>query len=188
MSTDHFNNGVRSSTGRGPNMHKSADGVNKGFGATFSPGLTINLSAGNKTNTNNTGGGGIPAQGGRGGVHPESLLPEPEFTSPAAVRNYCNQVRSLMTGLSFELAMAAEIMKASLKQVPDPDGKPFGAGHRARKVSRKLMKSADAAKAAAVNAAATYAAFQQEYQEEINRVRHRARKPAAGRRIDWADQ
>ncbi|MCX4549457.1 plasmid transfer protein TraA [Streptomyces sp. NBC_01500] len=161
------------------NMNKS-----KSFGATFSPGFTVNVNAGNKTNN-----GGIPAQGGgRGGVHPDALLPDPEFTSPAAVRNYCNGLRALMTGLSFELSMAAEIMKGTLSQVPDPDGRPFGSKMRARKVSRKLLKSADAAKSAAVSAAATYAAFSQEYQEEINRVRHRARPRATTPRIDWAEQ
>ncbi|SFM01429.1 plasmid transfer protein TraA [Streptomyces pini] len=134
---------------------------------------------------------GVPSQGGgtgRAKPHAEALLPDPEFTSPASIRNYCNQLRALMTGVSFELAMASEILKGTLGAVPDPDGRPFGSRQRAARVSRKLMKSADAAKAAAVNAAATYAKFAQEYEEEINRVRHRARRSTPARRIDWADQ
>lgn len=166
-------------TGGRPGANKA-----KTFGATFSPGLNINVNAGNKTTS-----GGVPAQGGRGGgAHPATVLPDPEFNSPSEIRQYCNALRALATGLSFELSMASEILSVTLQQVPDPDGKPFGSRLRARRVSRKLAKSADAFKAAAVNAAATYAAFQQEFQGEINAVRHRARPRPTARRIDWADQ
>ncbi|WP_318206208.1 plasmid transfer protein TraA [Streptomyces sp. SCL15-4] len=159
------------------------------FGASFAPSFTLNLS---QSKTNNNGGGGgagggaVPAQGGRGG-HPESLLPPPEFTSPADVRNYCNHLRAVMVTLSFEVAMGAEILKGVLGTVPDPEGRIGGSKARAWRVSRKLAKSADAAAAAAKNAAATYAAFQQAYEEEINRVKHRARRPQ-GPRMDWAQQ
>lgn len=120
-------------------------------------------------------------------AHPENLLPDPEFYSPSEIRTYCNAVRALMTGLAFEISMAAEILQATLAQVPDPEGKPWGSRARARRVTRKLAKSADATRAAAVNAAACYGRFQQEYQEEINRVRHRARR-RQGRPMDWASQ
>ncbi|NEC93100.1 plasmid transfer protein TraA, partial [Streptomyces sp. SID12501] len=103
-------------------------------------------------------------------------LPAPEFTSPAQVRDYCNSVRAAMAMLAFELAMGAEIMKATLSQVPDPEGRVGASRVRAWKVARKLSKSADAALDAAKNAAATYAAFQREYEEEINRVRVHARR------------
>jgi hypothetical protein len=167
-----------------PNFDKSK---NFGFGATFSPGLNINVNAGNRTNT-----GSVPAQGGAGrrggGAHPDAFLPAPEFNSPAQVRHYCNSLRALGTGLSFEVSMAAEIMQATLAQVPDPEGRPWGSRSRARRVSRKLAKSADGMKAAAVNAAAAYAAFAKEFEEEINRVKHRARPRQTGPRINWADQ
>jgi len=150
------------------------------FGASFSPSFTVNMSKSNPA-------GGIPAQGGRGGGHSEAALPAPEFTSPADVRNYCNALRALMVGVSFEVAMGAEIMKAVLSTVPDPEGRIGGSKVRAWRVSRKLNKAADSAAAAAKNAAACYADFQQQYEEEINRVRHRARKPAQPR-MDWAQQ
>ncbi|MCW5254722.1 sporulation protein SsgA [Streptomyces sp. SHP 1-2] len=152
------------------------------FGASFAPSLTLNLSQNRSTTT-----GGVPAQGGAHGGAAENLLPTPEFTSPAEVRNYCNSLRALMVTVSFEVAMGAEILKGVLATVPDPDGRLGGSKARAWRVSRKLSKAAESAKEAAVNAAACYAAFQQQYEEEINRVRHRARKPQAPR-MDWARQ
>ncbi|NEB06822.1 plasmid transfer protein TraA, partial [Streptomyces sp. SID13726] len=128
----------------------------KNFGFSPQMGFTVNVNANRQTN-------GVPAQGGRAGAQGgsgQSLLPEPEFASPAQVRNYCNAVRAAMSMMAFELAMGAEIMKATLAQVPDPEGRVGGSRVRAWKVARKLSKSADAALDAAKNAAATYAAFQ----------------------------
>ncbi|MFG1668073.1 plasmid transfer protein TraA [Streptomyces sp. Y7] len=125
------------------------------------------------------------AHGGR--THADSLLPAPEFTSPAQVRNYCNTLRAAAVTLSIEVAMGAEILKGVLAAVPDPEGRAFGSRVRARKVSRKMQRSADSLRDAAKNAAACYATFQQEFEEEINRVRHRARKPAQPV-MNWAQQ
>ena len=72
-------------------------------------------------------------------------------------------------------------------QVPDPQGRMGGSRVRANKVARKMRRSADALRDAAKNAAAAYSTFQQEYEEEINRVRHRARRPAQPV-INWAQQ
>lgn len=178
----------------GRNSAKSADPKgakfnSKSFAANFAPGFTLNVNAaGGRGAAAGAAGAGAPggAQGGRG-AHAESLLPEPDFTSPAAVRHYCNSLRALMTGMAFEIAMGAEIMQGVLAQVPDPQGRIGGSKVRAWRVSRKLAKSADAARDAAKNAAATYAKFAQEYEEEINRVRHRARRPHR-REMDWAQQ
>ena len=150
------------------------------FAGSFAPSFTVNVS---KSTTN---GGGVPAQAG-GRAHPEASLPAPEFTSPADVRNYCNALRALMVGISFEVSMGAEIMKGVLATVPDPEGRLGGSKVRAWRVARKLTKAADSAAAAAKKAAACYAKFQQEYEEEINRVKHRARRPQ-GPRMDWARQ
>lgn len=161
---------------------KSSSGKNNSakFGASFAPSFTVNVSK----STTTGGGAAVPAQ--RGG-HSDAALPAPDFTSPADVRNYCNALRALMVGVSFEVAMGAEILKGVLGTVPDPEGRLGGSKARAWRVSRKLTKAADSAAAAAKNAAACYAAFQQQYEEEINRVRHRARKPQAPR-MDWARQ
>lgn len=155
----------------------------KTFGASFAPGFTLNVNAGNRSG----GAAGFGAPGGSRGVHAESLLPAPEFNSPAQVREYCNALRAAMTGISFEISMAAEILKSVLKEVPDPDGRLGGSRIRAARVSRKLAKSADAARDAAKNAAATYQVFVQQYEQEIARVRHRATRPTR-RHIDWAQQ
>ncbi|MCX5147931.1 plasmid transfer protein TraA [Streptomyces sp. NBC_00320] len=149
---------------------------------TFSPGFTLNVNAGGAGNSG--GRHAAPAGGGQGGGRSQSLLPAPEFTSPAQVRQYCNAVRAAGVALSIEVAMGAEILKATLVQVPDPDGRIGGSRFRAAKVARKMQRAADALRDAAKNAAATYALFQQEYEEEINRVRHRARKPSQPR-MDW---
>ncbi|MFB9581720.1 plasmid transfer protein TraA [Streptomyces goshikiensis] len=146
----------------------------------FAPGITFNVTTG----SHNSNGGG---QGRSGGRHTESLLPPPEFSSPAQVRDYCNSIRAAAVSLSIEVAMGAEILKGILATVPDPEGRIGASRMRAARVSRKLARSADALRDAAKNAAATYAMFQREYEEEIGRVRHRARRPQ-GPRMDWAQQ
>ncbi len=155
------------------NAGAAAGGFVGGLGSSFTPPVNININR-------------APALGGSR-PQSQSLLPAPEFTSPAQVRDYCNTLRAAGVTLSIEVAMAAEILKGVLAAVPDPDGRPFGSRVRAAKVARKLTKSADALRAAAKNAAAAYSTFQQEYEEEINRVRHRARKPQQPV-IDWAQQ
>lgn len=159
------------------NAGAAVGGFAGAMGGSFIPPVNVTI---NRT-THNGG-------GGKGGRQPsQSLLPAPEFTSPAQVRNYCNTLRAAGVTLSIEVAMAAEILKGVLAAVPDPDGRPFGSKIRAAKVTRKLNKAADALKAAAKNSAAAYSIFQQEFEEEINRVRHRARKPQQPV-IDWAQQ
>ncbi|HJD84159.1 plasmid transfer protein TraA [Kitasatospora aureofaciens] len=119
-----------------------------------------------------TGGIGSPAGGGRGsGAGPNySPLGDPEFFTNADVRNYCEQGRSAMSRVSFDLAMAYELLSAVLKEVPDADGRPFGSLTRARRVAKHLKKAADDAKDCAAEIARTYAAFQREYDPEISRV------------------
>ena len=119
-----------------------------------------------------TGGIGSPAGGGRGsGAGPNySPLGDPEFFTNADVRNYCEQGRSAMSRVSFDLAMAYELLSAVLKEVPDADGRPFGSLTRARRVAKHLKKAADDAKDCAAEIARTYAAFQREYDPEISRA------------------
>ncbi len=157
------------------NAGAAVGGLVGGLGSSFTPPINININR-----TQNIGAGG-------GASRNRSLLPAPEFTSPAQVRNYCNTLRAAGVTLSIEVAMAAEILESVLAAVPDPEGRAFGSRIRARKVSRKMRKAADDLRGAAKNAAGCYATFQQEFEEEINRVRHRARRPQAPV-IDWAQQ
>ncbi|KKD04940.1 plasmid transfer protein TraA [Streptomyces sp. WM6386] len=154
------------------NAGAAAGGLLGGLGSAFTPPININI------NRNQTIGGGSQAG---------SLLPAPEFNSPAQVRNYCNTLRAAGVTLSIEVAMAAEILESVLAVVPDPDGRPFGSRIRAKKVARRMKRSADHLRHAARDAAACYSAFQQEYEEEINRVRHRARRPQQPV-MNWAQQ
>ncbi|GAB2974169.1 plasmid transfer protein TraA [Streptomyces pseudoechinosporeus] len=162
-----------------PNKFANAGAAAGGFvgamGGSFVP--PINVTVNNK--------GAARTNGGR--PHAEALLPTPEFTSPAQVRNYCNTLRAAGVTLSIEVAMAAEILNGVLAAVPDPEGRTFGSRIRARKVSRKMQRSADALRDAAKNAASCYSVFQQEFEEEINRVRHRAREPQQPV-MNWAQQ
>ncbi|MDH6517475.1 hypothetical protein M2163_005544 [Streptomyces sp. SAI-135] len=158
------------------NAGAAAGGFIGAMGGSFVPPINVTV------NNNKTAG----RAGGRRS-HAESLLPAPEFGSPAQVRNYCNTLRAAAVTLSIEVAMGAEILKGVLTAVPDPEGRTFGSRVRARKVSRKMQRSADALRDAAKNAAACYATFQQEFEEEINRVRHRARKPQQPV-MNWAQQ
>ncbi|MFD9881528.1 plasmid transfer protein TraA [Streptomyces alboflavus] len=154
------------------NAGAAAGGFVGAMGGSFMPNININV---------NRGSGRHAAVGG------QSLLPPPEFNSPAQVRNYCNTLRAAGVMMSMEVAMASEILHSVLAAVPDPEGRAFGSRIRAAKVSRKMKRSANALRDAAKNAAACYSVFQQEYQEEINRVRHRARKPKAPS-MNWAQQ
>ncbi|WP_405018025.1 sporulation protein SsgA [Kitasatospora sp. NBC_00070] len=115
------------------------------------------------------GGGAGGGQGAAGG-RTHSPLGDPEFFTNADVRAFCEKGRSAFLQLSFELAMAAEVLQAVLKEVPDPDGRPFGSQSRARRVAKHLKKAADDAKDAAANAARTYAAFQKEFDPQLSRV------------------
>jgi hypothetical protein len=162
-------NGANNNNGKG-NKFTNAGAAVGGFvgamGGSFVP--PINVTVNNNRNRSQAGGGRSGSQ---------SLLPAPDFGSPALVRNYCNTLRAAGVTLSIEVAMAAEILESVLAAVPDPEGRAFGSRIRAKKVSRKMRKAADELRGAAKNAAACYATFQQEFEEEINRVRHRARRP-----------
>ncbi|MER7579968.1 plasmid transfer protein TraA [Kitasatospora sp. NPDC097691] len=126
---------------------------------------------------------GSPSGGGqRGGGREYSPLGDPEFFTNADVRNYCEQGRRAMSQVSFDLAMAHELLSAVLKEVPDADGRPFGSLTRARRVAKHLKKAADDAKDCAAEIARTYAAFQREYDPEISRVA-KPRQPR--RRFDF---
>lgn len=146
---------------------------------------TYNVNFGPK----NGGGGGQQSaggigqqQGGRGGGRGGSSyspLADPEFFTNADVRNYCEAARAAFIQLSFDIAMAAEVLNAVLKEVPDPEGRAFGSKLRARRVSKHLAKTADDAKDAAKRAAAAYAAFQREFSPEMQ---HNPRARQAPRR------
>ncbi|WP_424213575.1 plasmid transfer protein TraA [Streptomyces sp. BI20] len=170
----------RTAPGAGASGAQSKTRVNS---KSFNPGLNINITSGSHNQTG-TAGGNSSAQAGGG--H-QTLLPPPEFTSPASIREYCNHLRTVAVTASIEVAMGAEILKGVLATVPDPNGRIGGSRIRAARVARKLARSAEALRDAATNAAATYAMFQREYEEEIGRVRHRAR-PTPPRRLNWDQQ
>lgn len=158
------------------NAGAAAGGFVGGMASGFVPPINVTVNNSRK---------GATVPGAR--VHAESLLPAPEFSSPAQIRNYCNTLRAAAVSLSFEVAMAAEILKAVLATVPDPDGRIGGSKIRAFKVSRKLQRSADELRNAAKLAAATYAQFAQEYEGELNAHRARGQRPQQPR-MTWGQQ
>lgn len=123
--------------------------------------------------------GGGRGQGTAGRMH--SPLGDPEFFSNVDIRNYCESGRGLFLQMSFELANAAEMLNAVLKEVPDPEGRPFGSRARARRVSRRMKKAAEDALGTAKNLAATYAAFQREFDPHMARQA----RPRTGRPFDF---
>ncbi|MGW7203915.1 plasmid transfer protein TraA [Streptomyces sp. NPDC054837] len=130
-------------------------------------------------------GNGFFSRGAGGGSQSgHSPLADPQFFNSTDVRNYCDQARSVFLQLSFELAGAAEVLNAALAQVPDPDGRGrMGSRARARRVSKKLKKTADDVRDAAKNAVATYAAFQREFEPEL--APYNARRAAGRQRFDF---
>lgn len=156
------------------NAGAAAGGFVGAMGGSFVPPINVTVN-------NNKGG----QQGAK--AKAQSLLPAPEFWSPAQTRDYCNSLRAAAVALSIEVAMGAEILSATLSQVPDPEGKSFGSKIRAAKVARKMRKAASALQSAAKNAAACYSVYTQEFEQEINAVRHRAKRPERPR-MNWADQ
>ncbi|MFH9957198.1 plasmid transfer protein TraA [Streptomyces roseolus] len=167
-------NGQSNKSNKFANAGAAVGGFVGAMGGSFVPPVNVSV---NRTTVN----------GGDRRPHSQALMPEPDFSSPAQVRAYCNHLRATAVALSIEVAMGAEILKSVLAAVPDPEGRIGGSRVRAAKVARKLQKSADELRNAAKLAAATYATFQQEYQEEINRVRHHAR-PRAQQRMNWVQQ
>jgi hypothetical protein len=175
-STPPPRNGTDPKGNKFANAGAAAGGFLGGLGGSFVPPVNVTI--------NNSKGGGQPQSTK---AKAQSLLPPPEFWSPAQTRNYCNSLRAAAVTLSIEVAMGAEILNATLSQVPDPEGKSFGSKIRAVKVARKMRKAANALQSAAKNAAACYSVYTQEFEQEINAVRHRAKRPERPR-MNWADQ
>jgi hypothetical protein len=159
---------------RGANGSQTKAGTNKTKHFGFSPGFTVNVNA---SKTNN----GIPAQGGASGSRGgQFMLPDPDFRSAAELRNYCNTLRAFAVHASIEVHVAAEILQAALSQANGlPQDNVVQHKLRARKVARKLKKSADALADAASLAAATFAAFQREYADLMQA--RQAHRPAQSR-------
>ncbi|GAA0426498.1 plasmid transfer protein TraA [Streptomyces luteireticuli] len=148
----------------------------------------FHMGGGPGANGNNGGGRGNGTSGffrkgdrQQGSMH--SPLADPEFFSNVDVRNYCDAGRGLFLQLSFELAAASEVLQAVLKEIPDPEGHPFGSRMRARRVAKRLMKAAEDARDTAKNMAATYSAFQREFEPEL--APYRSRQRPTGRRFDF---
>ncbi|MFI2734028.1 plasmid transfer protein TraA [Streptomyces sp. NPDC018711] len=175
--TNRPNNSNGNKSDKFANAGAAVGGFVGAMGGSFAPPVNVNIS---RTVVNGGSGGGRRP-------HSQALMPEPDFSSPAQVRAYCNHLRATAVALSIEVAMGAEILKSVLAAVPDPEGRIGGSRLRAAKVARKLQKSADELRNAAKLAAATYATFQQEYREEIGRVRHHAR-PRQAPRMNWTQQ
>ncbi|MEU6967394.1 plasmid transfer protein TraA [Kitasatospora aureofaciens] len=180
MTVNATPNGGANSTNGTTNSNSTRNGF--GSGATFAPGISINL---NKTTTNGGGGGGASKPGAAAnpgtGVDRTSplVLPEPAFYSAADVRSYCEALRAFAAYSAIEVEVGAEILKAALEQAPPvPGDHGFRAKMRARAVAKKVSKAADALADAAKDAAGAWAAFQREYADVMTpRPAQQQRRP-----------
>ncbi|WP_052509642.1 plasmid transfer protein TraA [Kitasatospora griseola] len=135
-----------------------------GLGASFSPSFGVNVNV-NKGGSGGANGFGAAANPGVGLDRSSALaLPEPAFYSAADVRSYCEALRAFTVYASIEVAVAAEILKATLEQAPAaPGAHIFEQRMKARTVGRKMFRAAEALADAAKDAAAVWSAFQREY-------------------------
>ncbi|MCY0931181.1 plasmid transfer protein TraA [Streptomyces sp. H27-H1] len=165
--TQHFANGVRSSTSKNPSTKGGTSKTKHGPSFSFGPNINVN-----STRTTSSGGrGGQPSSSqSAGGNYGRSqlMLPDPSFGSAAELREYCNTLRAFGVHASIEVTVAAEILQAALSQAKGtPQDNIIQHKIRARRVARKLKKAGESLADAAANAAATYAAFQREYADII---------------------
>lgn len=170
--------GVRSGTGKGGySADPGRDFFDPSNPGGYWAGSEHDRSGGQPTGSSrNNGSGGGQKNGGQGRTH--SPLADPEFFTNSDVRDFCENGRAVMTMLGFDIAMAAEVLEAVLREIPDTEGKPWGSKLRARRVAKRLAKTADHLTGAAANFAATYAAFQREFSPELEPVRQQqARRP-----------
>lgn len=122
-----------------------------------------------------------------GGKKAKFTLPDPEFDSPAAIKDYCNSVRTLAVGLGIEAGMAKEILQAKLKQLPDEDGKVnHKSKMRARRVAWQFFLVEKAFRAAAKAAVSTATRFETEYEPMLSKFRVNAKQQTP--RMHWGNQ
>ncbi|MFG2903947.1 plasmid transfer protein TraA [Kitasatospora sp. NPDC048286] len=165
-----------------PNSDGNSNGRTRngfGSGATFAPGLNINV---NKT-SGGAGGFGAPQMGaaanpGTGAARTSPLaLPEPAFYSTPDVRSYCEALRAFGAYAAIEVEVGAEILKATLAEAPGaPGDRTYHRKRRANEVAKKLSKAAEALTDAAREAAAAWATYEREYADVM------APRPAQQRR------
>lgn len=163
-------------TGPAPTATTTHDKYNsKNFGFSPSFGFNLNITGTPGAMAAAPAGGSTHAGGGNGSSH--FLIGEPEFNSTDDVARYCNNARAAATQLAIEIAIAAKILEARLSQAQAAPGDHAGSTRmRARRVSGKLKRTADAMTAAAKNAVATHGALVREYQDLIQ---PRAQRPGS---------
>ena len=92
-------------------------------------------------------------------------LPDPEFGGTSALRDYCERGRLLIRPLAPELRIAAEELKAVLREVPGKS--PYLAGVdsrvRAARVASHLVRAAEGVEATVAQLIRTYASFERHF-------------------------
>lgn len=105
------------------------------------------------------------------------ILTDPEFLNPESIRAYANAGRELLRGVSVDLAVGAELLKAVLKEVPVVGSNvPGGAKIRAFTIARHIDIAAEQTKDAAARMAQSYAAFLKHFAPELEAAG--AKRPA----------
>lgn len=111
-------------------------------------------------------------------------LGDPEFFSPRAIREYCENGRKLIRPLYHELHVSAEELEMVLRDVQSANPQMFGQDSkvRARIVAKHLRQSAEAVEVASASLARTYQSFRKHYLAEANA------KSRPRRQFDVTDQ
>lgn len=87
-------------------------------------------------------------------------LGEPDFVSTSALRNYCENGRTLIRPLAPELHMASIELKAALKEIPLANG---SARWKARTVAAHLDRAAQGIEWSVAEMIRTYLSFERNF-------------------------
>jgi hypothetical protein len=94
-----------------------------------------------------------------------NVLGEPEFVSPRAIREYCQQGRNHIRPLFHELHVSAEELEMVLRELPSANPGVFGMADRGRAklVSGHMRRAAEAAEVCSASLVRTFMSFRKHY-------------------------
>lgn len=109
---------------------------------------------------------------------------EPEFFATSQIRDYCNNARQILRPMAYELEVASEELRASLRFVKTVDPKMLGLDRivRAKLVADHLKNAGEALVVAQTSITKTYLSFRKHYVVELNKAGY---TPPKGKEFDF---